>query len=54
MSVEDILKKYNVYSLDLEIELLRHFDDLRKDILHEMSNTTARQVFGEEDCCERR
>lgn len=49
MSVEDILKKYNVYSLDLEIELLRHFDDLRKDILLETSNTTTRQVFGT-DC----
>lgn len=39
MSVEEILKKHGVYTRDLEIDLLRHFVDLRNEILQSVKNT---------------
>ena len=33
MTTEEILKKYNVYSRDLEIDLLRYFDNLRRELI---------------------
>lgn len=39
MSVEEILKKHGVYTRDLEIDLLRHFVDLRNEILQGAKNT---------------
>lgn len=39
MSVEEILKKHGVYTRDLEIDLLRHFVDLRNEILQSAKNT---------------
>lgn len=38
-SVEEILKKHGVYTRDLEIDLLRHFVDLRNEILQGVKNT---------------
>lgn len=32
--VRDILKRHGVYTLDLEMDLLRHFDHLRLEMLY--------------------
>ena len=31
--IKDILEKHNVYSTDLELDLLRHFEKLRNEML---------------------
>lgn len=33
--IKDILMKHNVYSLDLELELLRYFEQVRNEMLIE-------------------
>lgn len=33
MDIKSILETHNVYSVDLELALLRHFEQLRNDIL---------------------
>ncbi len=32
--IKDILEKYNVYSIDLELDLLRYFEKIRLEILN--------------------
>lgn len=39
--IKDILEKHGVYTMDLELELLRHFDKLRNEML---ANKTQAEV----------
>jgi len=47
--IKDILEKHKVYSVDLELDLLRHFEKLRNEILKEMKECGAILVDGGEE-----
>ncbi len=46
MSIKSILEAHNVYSLELELALLRHFEQLRHDILETVYVTPASTNVG--------